>query len=438
MAENDSEINTSEKETENQVSPAPSESPEAEKPQSEEPQNAAGTPTKMAISMIDEMKSGVPALPLSQKNWSWPFFILVMVYIVVLAVVGIQQVGNAGAIVGTGPRVGFLLATFFIGSIFGVIIYNVGKGLGAKIAGYKLAYLCISGVCWDSSRAEKKWYFDGSEFLEIHSRYTSVDDRVDRDPSYMLLLGPVVWLVAFAALLVVGLVFMNSDPESPVYWGIIFGAAFSGDYFVYQICPFRQDYPSDIFSFISTRNPENRKAFNIYYINRGNEFADREMLVPDFEDYHTYWKAKTAIYLYRDHLYKNEIEEALKVFPLIHSVSRYLNEEEKGQVAGERLFILLLLNDRAGADNLFIELSKSLKSEVVRPTNTASFRTSLMISGLILNREDTAIENVKSMLKAFPKEGTSLKMSTEIKYYRLAYDRVHEGKPSFNLPAIGA
>ena len=395
--------------------------------------SGVGTPTKRAVAMIDEMKSPTRSLPLTGKNWAWPFFILVLAYIVGIAV-GAMKSYTGGT---TGANVGFLVATFFLGSLLGVVIYNLGKGLGARIAGYRLAYLCISGLCWDGSRAAHRFYFDGSQFLEIHSRYVPVDDNVDRDPLLMHITGLVIWAVVFVVFIVVGMVAVKSADLANVKWGMVYGAAFSGDYVIYQLCPFRQDYPSDIFALASTRKPEERRAYNIYYYNRGNEFADVEMLVPDFESYDSYWKARTLIYVFRSHLYvSSEIEEALSTFTKLHQVSAYLNEEEKAQIAGERLFVLLLLKDRAGADSLFIELPKTIKGEVVRSETLSSFRTSLLVSGVIVGREDTAIDNVKTMLKILPAEANSTKLKTERRYYKLAYDSVKAVKPSFRLPEL--
>lgn len=397
-------------------------------------QTGVGTPSKRAVQMIDEMKKPTKPLPIFKKNWAWPFFILVMGFIVGIAV-GSMQDGAVSDNSTAGSRVGFLIAVFFLGSLLGVIVYNIGKTIGAYLAGYRLSYLCISGLCWDASRPAKRAYFDGSQFLEIHSRYAPKDDNLNRNPIPMFLGGLALWAVVFAVVMAIAFTAVSS--QSIVRAGMIWGAAFSGDYIIYQLCPFRQDYAADVFSLVSTLNPEDRRAFNLYYYNRGNEFADREMLVPDFASYDSYWKAKTMIYLFRSHLYtKGEIDQALETFPRIHEVSAYLNDEEKAQVAGERIFVLLLLNDRAGADNLFIELSKTVKGEVIRGNNLGSMRTALLVSGAIVGREDATVDNVKSMKALMVKEPTSHKLQTEQSYYRLAYSKVKEIKPGFNLPAL--
>lgn len=397
-------------------------------------QTGVGTPSKRAVQMIDEMKKPTKPLPILKKNWAWPFFILVMGFIVGIAV-GSMQDGIVSDNSTAASRVGFLIAVFFLGSLLGVIVYNIGKTIGAYLAGYRLSYLCISGVCWDASRPAKRLYFDGSQFLEIHSRYAPKDDDLNRNPIAMFLGGFAFWAIVFAVVMAVAFTAVSS--QSIVRSGMIWGAAFSGDYIIYQLCPFRQDYAADMFSLVSTRNAEDRRAFNLYYYNRGNEFADREMLVPDFTAYDSYWKAKTMIYLFRSHLYtKGEIDQALETFPRIHEVSAYLNDEEKAQVAGERIFVLLLLNDRAGADNLFIELSKTVKGEVIRGNNLGSMRTALLVSGAIVGREDTTVDNVKSMKALMVKNPTSHKLQTEQSYYRLAYAKVKEIKPGFNLPAL--
>ncbi|HBR86027.1 MAG TPA: hypothetical protein DEA32_02450, partial [Firmicutes bacterium] len=250
-------------------------------------------PTKRAVQMIDEMKSPTKPLPLAKKNWSWPSFIVVLGYIIGVAVGSMQKYSVGGD---TGTRILFLIAIFFLGSLGGVLVYNLGKWIGARISGYQLSYICISGLCWDRSRADKRVYFDGSQFLELHSRFTPKDENIDRDPAVMLILGYVVWAILFVVVLSLGLTVVSTS-NSGLKWGMVFGSALSASYVLYQICPFRQDYPSDMFAFISTREKENREAFNIYYYNRGREFSDVEMLVPNFSSFDSYWKAKTLIYV---------------------------------------------------------------------------------------------------------------------------------------------
>ena len=94
-------------------------------------QTGVGTPSKRAVQMIDEMKKPTKPLPILKKNWAWPFFILVMGFIVGIAV-GSMQDGIVSDNSTAASRVGFLIAVFFLGSLLGVIVYNIGKTIAQK------------------------------------------------------------------------------------------------------------------------------------------------------------------------------------------------------------------------------------------------------------------------------------------------------------------
>lgn len=375
------------------------------------------TPTPRAVKMIDEVRSAVKPLPLTKKNWSWPSFIIVLAYIVAMAVVSMSNI----SVTGEGNRIGFLIGTFFVGSLAGVIVYNLGKLIAAKLSGYTCTYVCVSGICWDGSRSSHRWYCDFSQFLEIHSRFApdakKNDTRekiISRDPLIMSLGGPILFLVAFAVVLGVSLGILRGSLQDI----LLYGAVFSADYFIYQLCPFRQDYPSDMFTIVSTRKAEDRIAYNVCQYNRGYEFSDKEMLVAEASDYDSYWKAESLIYVMRDRLYKADIPAVISIFTQLHAVSNWFNDEDKGQIAGERLFVLLLLNDLAGADKLFLELPKAVKNESTRSKTLASYRTSLMVNGLIVRNEEGSKENVNEMLKSASATAESVKIKTERRYYR--------------------
>lgn len=402
-------------------------------------QSGNATPTPRAVKMIDEVRSPVKPLPILRKNWSWVSFIVVLVYIVVIALVSITQVSSQGMVTESGEKVVFLIVTFLVGAIGGIIVYNLGKIIGAVLSGYSLTYLCLSGLCWNKYRGDHHFYFRPAQILEFHAayapglkKYKTPEEALKANPLIMLVSGYALWAVVFIIVLVVGL---TVAPAS-VKWYLVYGAAHSVCYVLYQLCPLRQDFPSDMFSLIASFNADDRKAFNILAWNRGYEFADVEMAVPDFKAYDDYWKAQTYIYLLRNHLYHARVEEAIQLFTQIHAVSNYFNEVDKAQVASERLYVLLLLNDIAGADKLFIELPKSVKTEVVKCETLSSYRTSLMIAGLITNQEDAAVNCVNNMLKSKANTCNSLKLSTELRYFLLAYRTVKEKNPRFALPSV--
>lgn len=400
-------------------------------------ENETGTsmPSKISVSMIDEVKSQPDPIPTKQKNWSWPNFIFAMVYIVVTVIVGTVAINPANGFqtYSQAERIGYIILMFVAGCGIGALIYNLGKHLFAKLSGYQLSYLSLTGFTWDFSK-EKPFSFEPSLILEFHSTFRAKDKDLEKSPVLMSIGGFLCWIVVFAICL--GLFASPLIADIKVKQTLLVGTVLSGAYPFYQLIPFRADYPTDFFVLVSTKGKEDREAFNAYYYNRGTEFMDVDYVLPTLSDYNSYWKAKQALYVLKDQLYKADVDDAIKTLTKIHKASRYLNEEERAMVSSERLFLLLLLNDNAGADRLFISLPKTSKTEVLKHATLAGYRNSLMINGILIDKEDASIENVKSANITYPKTSNSYKMKQEKKYYTLAYNKVVKACPTFKIPQL--
>lgn len=391
-------------------------------------------PSKISVAMIDEIKSPADVITLKEKNWTWPSFLLVMVFIVVTVIVGTATpIAKDFSNLDQGARIGYIIAMFVGGCCGGAIIYDLGKHLFAHFTGYKLAYLCISGLCWDYSK-QKKFSFDASLLLEFHSRFKPIDEKADRSPVLMSLGGFIVWLIVFATLL--GIFASPIISNNVLKTVLITGTVLSASFPLYEVIPFRADYPTDMFVAVSTKKPEIREIYNAYYYNLGNEFSDVDYWIPSIDKYDNYWKAKIGIYVLRSQLYKADVNEAIKTITALHKAGKYLVDEEKGLISSERLFLLLLINDNAGADRLFISLPKNLKTEVLKHNCLAGYRNSLLVSGILRNKEDSTIDNINDFNKIFVKGATSERLQHEKKYFILSYNKVVKACPTFKLPTL--
>lgn len=396
----------------------------------EKPQE--NVPSQVAVKMIDEIRSPAKNLKLKDKNWSWPAFITTMLYLVVIAILLTQAINSA--VPDQGRRLGIMFGSFLCGALGGVLIYNLGHHLFALSSGYHLYSLCLSGLIYRRN-AKKKWHWDLSQAIELHSAYAPKNDNIDANPLMMSIGGFILWGIVFVALIVVFTV-TGLISDVVLKWALVYGVAFSGIYPIYQLFPFREDYPSDMFTAVTAAKGENRKAFNLYAINQANDFSDKDAIVPDFASYDTYWKARTLIYVLRNQIDQAKIEDAIKTFSVIHAVSNYLSDTEKAWVAQERIFILLLMNDRTGADTLYFGLKKDVRSEVTKCRSLASFRSALMVSGILMNNLDNAKDNVKAFNAFVPETKNSFRLQQEAKYYALAYDRVKAQNPTLVLPPL--
>lgn len=399
----------------------------------------ADKPSKRAVEMVDEIRAHLPPLKLKDKSWSNVSFVIILAYMVGLAVWEIYGSGYQAIQNSSGARIGFLLVPILVGNLLAISAWFLGKVLVGKMTGYELTFLTLSGLCYEKHREVKnkngkvkKFYFNSSYILEMHANFAPKDRKVDANPSGMLWggMGGIIVMVA----LLFALYFVIPDSVQWLKWGFLFCGIHAIETLIYQLFPFRQDYPNDMFVFIKTRKEEDRKAYNIYCIDTAYEFADVDLIAPDFNFNPTsYWKSKALIYKYIDSLYKGDLDNCYTILKQCHQISRFLTIEEQAYIAGERLFILLLLNDRAGADMLFTGLKRDVKNAVLKPYRLSTYRNSLLVKGLILNREDDSID-VANKYYNFEMGSNSVRFRQEKRYFETAKSAVLKAHPKFKLP----
>lgn len=399
-------------------------------------------PSQKAVEMVDEFRSYLKPLKLKNKNWSNFSFMIILAYMIIMAVYDIywNDFGKNN-ITAQGIRMAYLILPILIGNLLAVLGWLLGKILGGKLCGYELSFLTISGLCYEKHRDVKNkkgkvkhTYFNPSYLFELHANFASKNKKTDADPKGMLIGGLTGIVVVFAILLAIGIAF----PAGRANWlkyGSLFSAIHSIETLIYQVLPFRQDYPNDMYTLVSTRNVENREAFNIFCIDSAYEFADEDLVAPTYDfNADSYWKCRALIYKYINTLYQADVNNCYKILSECHQAYNYFNDEEKAYVAGECLFILLLLDDRAGADMFFTGLKPDIKKIILKPYRLSTYRNTFLVKGLILNREDDSIDAAQRFY-SMDLGSNSLRFRQEKRYFETAKKAVLKAHPKFNLPS---
>lgn len=85
----------------------------------------------------------------------------------------------------------------------------------------------------------------------MHANFAPKDRKVDANPSGMLWggMGGIIVMVA----LLFALYFVIPNSVLWLKWGFLFCGIHAIETLIYQLFPFRQDYPNDMFVFIKTR-----------------------------------------------------------------------------------------------------------------------------------------------------------------------------------------
>ena len=82
---------------------------------------------------------------------------------------------------------------------------------------------------------------------------------------------------------------------------------------------------------------------------------------------------------------------------------------------------------------LFTGLKRDVKNAVLKPYRLSTYRNSLLVKGLILNREDDSID-VANKYYNFEMGSNSIRFRQEKRYFETAKSAVLKAHPKFKLP----
>jgi hypothetical protein len=202
------------------------------------------------------------------------------------------------------------------------------------------------------------------------------------------------------------------------------------------LVPFRQDYPTDMFNLLVTKEQDDKVAFNICQINERRELAGEDFLVPNFDNYDSFYKAHTLYFLYLEDLNASKLEKAFSVLEDMKYYSKYLLEDERYITAAETVYLKFLIDDEPGANKAFLSIKKDERKYVTDPIDLTGYRIAVLVLASIHSDK----EAVKNLLKEFDAlvasygENPSARVKKEVETFNAAYRMVKKHKADLDLP----
>jgi hypothetical protein len=371
-------------------------------------------------------------------NASWPLMFVYLGYI-------IGMFYTQSATFGYLPSGYNTYVYTFMALIFGVLItflvYNAGKILFASIAGYRVFAVKILGFSIDKSAAGKsKVSFSITAIFDVSLQFAPKNDDVKKNPRLIFIGGYLFELLLIGVAL--ALFFVLAFPESGtmksvIGWSALFALIYGLIIPIYEIIPFRQDYPTDMYNLMVTKEKEDQEAYNLVHINRRRELSGEDFLAPSFQDYDSYYKAQTLYALYLTDLYQDDLAGALDVLDLMKYYRKKLPEEDRYLAVAESVYLRYLADDENGANQLFVKLGKEEKKSIVSPTLLSNYRTSLLILGYITEDRESLKEEIRNYQKATQDiKEPSARVKKEEALFLQAYDKLRTGKPELGLQEL--
>lgn len=373
-------------------------------------------------------------------NASWPLMILYIVYLG--GMIFLQRAifdTNFGS--SNYNYFVFIFLSILIGLIVSALLYNLGKILFAKIAGYEIVYAKCFGLTIDKSKGKAKFSYHILEIADLELKFAPKDDDIEKNPK-LIFLGGFCFELLFIALCLLLFFLLSSGSSNSMGSFIGYMSLFAMIYglivLIYEAVPFRQDTPTDMFNLLVLKNKEEIKAYNVFNVNRRRELNGKDFLVVPFDSYTSYYKAHNLYFLYLDKLYSNDLQEAVNILDTMKLNKKRLDEGERYITSSESLYLRYLIDDIDGADKLYLQMKSDEKHSVTKPTELADFRTSLLVLGYISGDKTSTLEGINEVTKKFKLKTEGLEESKRVKkekaLFEQAYKSLKTHKPELNLP----
>lgn len=381
---------------------------------------------------MEEKKTKVcPRNSILDYNLSWG---LIVVYLGYLLGIWFAQQSTKDYIPGGFTGAPYFLVAILIGLVFTFLFYNAGKIIFAHIAGYRVSYVKLLGFLINKSGDKTKVKFDILSIFDLSLQFTPKDDDVKKNPKLIFLGGFIAEFIIVAASLVIFFVLgLNQvkTTRAAVGWTSLFTMLYGFLTPLYEILPFRQDCPTDIFNVLVTSKPEDKIAYNVVCINRKNEHAGKELMPYQFESYDSFYRARVLYVNYLDDLYASRLEKAFNTLEQMHYYSKYLNDTDRYIPNAETVYLRYLVDDVSGADQAYLATKKDDKKSVTNPETLSDYRTAVLVAGFIT----CDAEKIKEITEKFNKllatyeQPYSKRVLKEQELFNAALAKIEKSKP---------
>lgn len=386
--------------------------------------------------MVNKEKKECPRNSVLDYNVSWGTMIIYLAYLVGI---WFAQQATTDFLPSDYSPIAYFLTAALGGLVVTIVLYNVGKIIFAKIAGYDLVLLRFLGFNFDFSTGHLHFSYKILTFFSLSMVFAPKDDDIEKNPKLIFLGG----FIVEALLVVIALIVFFSlgltgvkNANGVIGWTFLFAAIYGFLIPFYELLPFRQDYPTDIFNLLVTSKKDDKRAFNIVQINKRRELAGLDYITSDFEDYNSFYKARCLYGNYLDKLYASKLTEAFEILNKMKYFNKFYNDTDRYIPAAESIYLKYFINDEQGADTTYLNLKGDDKRAVAKPDALCDYRTAILVAGFISADPD----KVKDIKKAFDKlvstyEGEqSRRVKKECSLVLEAYRMLRNKKPELNLP----
>lgn len=384
-------------------------------------------------------KEGVLAkTSLLDHNASWPLMLVYLGYLIGIYFAQ-RATFSAGVLTAGISQYSYFLVAMLVGIVVTCILYNLGKVISAAIAGYRVIYLEFLGIVFNRSNPNKTQVsFRIDKFLDVAMKFAPKNDDTSKNPRSIFFGGYIAEAIIVAVSVIVYFVLGFQKPigtSTNVAYYLLFAMLYGFITPLYELLPFRQDYPTDMFNLLVTSKKEDQEAFNVFSINRRRELAGEDYLVKTYEDYDSFYKAHVIYAVYLDDLYASRLQKAFEDLSQMKYYGKYFIEEENYLADSEMVYLKYLIDDEEGASKAFFQMKSDDRKVLVKAPLFSNYRTVILVDSYIRND----LESLKNLLASMKKNEESYatlshRVSKEIELSKAALEKAKKN-PNITFPS---
>lgn len=371
-------------------------------------------------------------------NASWPLMLVYLGYLIGIYFAQ-RATFSAGVLTAGISQYSYFLIAMLVGMVVTCILYNLGKVISAAIAGYRVIYLEFLGIVFNRSNPNKTQVsFRIDKFLDVAMKFAPKNDDTSKNPRSIFFGGYIAEAIIVAVSVIVYFVLGFQKPigtSTNVAYYLLFAMLYGFITPLYELLPFRQDYPTDMFNLLVTSKKEDQEAFNVFSINRRRELAGEDYLVKTYEDYDSFYKAHVIYAVYLDDLYASRLQKAFEDLSQMKYYGKYFIEEENYLVDSEMVYLKYLIDDEEGASKAFFQMKSDDRKVLVKAPLFSNYRTVILVDSYIRND----LESLKNLLASMKKNEESYatlshRVSKEIELSKAALEKAKKN-PNITFPS---
>lgn len=356
-------------------------------------------------------------------NLSWPMLIILS-----LAIFGIGYAYVNQSSLATGYRILYIVVSL----LAGVLIYNLGKLIGAAIDGYEVYRVEFFGLQVLKDGKKQIASFRIADFFEFHIDYAP--KKEDNRNMALYLCGSLLDTVAFIVVLVLSFVLKNLPLNLAItlrYGSILaFLTAF------YEMFPGKLDVFNDMYRLIVSSSEEDRIAYNKYLIALKNDYLGKPNEKIIYDDYSSRAKALTLLPRLHEEVYDDEYQNALKTIELADEKSVSLPEADKCEIISEELYLYLSHGRTKEAESLVILFDKRVKNTADYHPSVSALRTSILIAGLLDSSREGLDEALKDFTEELKRVGKNERTVKDLAFVKEALSRISRSHPDWGVKPL--